>query len=206
MEEEKKELPKTEHWNESFYGKDLRGKDFSCHYFYKCNFVNAIADKTTNFRSSFFEYCDLSFMEAPETNWERSVRIHCDMTKVFFKGSNQKMGRLHWCDCEAIDFDNSDLRGLETPFSRFYNAKMRGVRFGGWSREIIAEIIRQNTTDLRVKQFAAWVKDETQLCWEQFMLLSGYPAVRDVKDDVIKILKLSGFDNRIENGAELWLS
>lgn len=199
----KKTADKKEHWNENFYAQDLRGKDFTGHYFYRCMLRATIMDETTILRATAFENCNLSFIDGRKSNWEKSIRSYCDMTYSDLSESNQRFSRIYWSDAKSIKLDGADATGIETDHSRFQYARLRDTVLSGWSREIIGEIIRQGSSSLRVKQLAAWIVQETQLCWEQFLLLKDLPDIAEACREAIPILKEAGFGHLIDNGGRL---
>jgi hypothetical protein len=194
---------KKEHWNENFYCEDLRGKDFSGHVFIRCIFKASIMDETTNLRGAHFEGCNLSMIDGAGSNWEKSVRNYCDLTYSDFSKTNQRFSRLYWSDAKGVKWEGGDLTGIETDFSRMNFGKFDGARLTGWSREIIAEILRQGSDSVRIKQVAAWIEKENQLCWEQFLLLKDHPDIQPIAGQVIDILSRNGFAELIENGGRL---
>ncbi len=193
----------TEHWNENFYGKDLRGKDFSGHYFYRCCFQASIMDETTNFRAAAFQNCNLTLVEAGNANFEKAIIHYSDLSYGDFSGANFRFSRINWTNVKGSRLSGSDLRGIETDRSKFLNSKFDGAKLTGWSREIIAEILRQQTDDLQLKMIAAWIASEDQMCWEQFMAVKHRPEIAPTLEKLFTILRRFGFGDLIDNGGLL---
>ncbi len=193
----------TEHWNENFYGKDLRGKDFSGHFFYRCCFQASIMDETTNFRAAAFQNCNLTLAEAGKANFSKAVIHYSDLSYADFEGANFNFARIQWTNVKGARFSGADLRGVETDRSKFLNTKFDGAKLTGWSREIIAEILRQQTDDLQLKMIAAWIASEDQMCWEQFMGVKGLPEIKPSLGKLFSILRSFGLGDLIDNGGLL---
>lgn len=196
-------MKRTEHWNENFYAKDLRGKSFAGHFFYRCCFRAAVMDETTNLRAAAFENCNLSLMDAKGANFEKAVINYSDVSFSDFTGANFLFARMQWTAAKGARFDMADLRGVEADHSNFLNAKFEGAKLAGWSREIISEILRQQTDDQQVKMIAAWIGSEYQLCWDQFLTYTKNVYIAPKVDMIFSILRRFGFGELIDNGGLL---
>ena len=193
----------TEHWNENFYGKDLRGKDFSGHFFYRCCFQAAIMDETTKMRAVAMQNCNLTLIEGAGSIWDKAIIDHSDACYSDFTNAKFPFARIRWTSCRGTKFSGADLTGVETDNSKFQNTKFDGAKLTGWSREIIAEILNQQTANLQLKLIASWIERENQLCWDQFMIYKDHPGIRDSVEELFTILRRFGYGELIDNGGRL---